>query len=169
MEPLNRVPNPHILLHATTSWNSIQAPEASGRCLGMGPWRAQGPAGPSNMKAPGLIQRCLGMDPLKDPGPTWANACRAIVKLCLANLSAKSHFGSFAELQNQFLEEVRGLRHLEALKRAYFEGDPRNPKWCAVRGYTLLTTVRGCGASRRLRVCLCSCPARLDPSRPSDP
>ena len=75
MEPLNRVPKPHVLLHTTTPWNSIQAPGASGRCLGMGPWKAQGPAGPSSMKAPGLIQRCLGMDPLKGPGPRRANVC----------------------------------------------------------------------------------------------
>ena len=54
-------------------------------------------------------------------------------------------------------------------KRAFCEGTPRNPKKLTVRGYPLLTTVRRCGASRRLRVCLCSCPARLYPSRPSDP
>ena len=92
-----------------------------------------------------------------------------LVKLCLANLSTKSHFGSFAKLQKHLLEEKRNLHPLEAPKRALYEGDLRNPKWCAVRGYTLLTTVRGCGASRRLQICLCSCPARLDPSRPSDP
>ena len=91
------------------------------------------------------------------------------MKLCSANLSTKSHFGSFAQLQEHFLEEKHSLHHLEALKRAYFEDTLRNPKKFAVRGYTLLTTVRGCGASRRLQICLCSCPARLYPSRPSDP
>ena len=91
------------------------------------------------------------------------------MKLCSANLSTKSHFGSFAQLQEHFLAEKRSLHLLEALKRTYFESTLRNPKKLAVRGNPLLTTVRGCGASRRLRVCLCSCPARLDPSRPSDP
>ena len=90
------------------------------------------------------------------------------MKLCLANLSTKSLFGSFAKLRKHFFEEKRSLHHLETPKGAAFEDHPRVPKKLTVRGYPLLTTVRRCGASRRLRVCLCSCPARLDPSRPSD-
>ena len=69
------------------------------------------------MKAPGFIQRCLGMDPLKGPGPRRANVrSRARVKLCAANLSTKSHSGSFAQLQKHFLEEKRSLHHLQAPK-----------------------------------------------------
>ena len=60
----------------------------------MDPWRVQGP-----------------------DGPTYA--CRAIGKLCLANLSAKSCFGSFAKPQKHFLKEKRSLHHLEAPKRSF--------------------------------------------------
>ena len=96
------------------------------------------------MKAPGFIQRCLGMDPLKGPGPRRANVCsRARVKLCSANLSTKSHFGSFAKPQKHFLEEKRSLHHLEAQKRACFEGDLRIPKKLAVRGNPLLAAPEG--------------------------
>ena len=77
--------------------------------------------------------------------------------------------GGSKSLIKPLLEEKRSLHQTKAQNRACSEDDPRKPKRLAVRGYTLLTTVRGCGASRRLQICLCSCPARLDPSRPSDP
>ena len=77
--------------------------------------------------------------------------------------------GGSKSLKKFLLEKKHSLHPLEAPKGALYEGHLQVTKWCAVRGYPLLTTVRRCGASRRLRVCLCSCPARLDPSRPSDP
>ena len=65
------------------------------------------------------------------------------MKLCSANLSTKSHFGSFAKLQKHFLEEKHSLHHLEAPKGALYEDDPRVPKKLTVRGNPLLAAPEG--------------------------
>ena len=65
------------------------------------------------------------------------------MKLCLANLFAKSCFGSFAKLQKHFLEEKHSLHPLEAPKGALYEGHLQVTKWCAVRGYPLLAAPEG--------------------------
>ena len=65
------------------------------------------------------------------------------MKLCLANLSAKSHFGSFGILQKHFLEEKRNLHHLEAPKGGLYEDHAGNPKKLTVRGNPLLAAPEG--------------------------
>ena len=65
------------------------------------------------------------------------------MKLCSANLSTKSRFGSFAQLQKHFLEEKHRLHQLEAPKGPFYEGDLRMPKKLAVRGNPLLAAPEG--------------------------
>ena len=65
------------------------------------------------------------------------------MKLCTANLSTKSYFGSFAQLQKHFLEEKHSLHHLEAPKGAVLKDHLRNPKKLTVRGNPLLAAPEG--------------------------
>ena len=65
------------------------------------------------------------------------------MKLCLANLSTKSHCGSFAKLQKHFLEDKHSLHLLEAPKRAPEESRSHNPKWSSDRGNPLLAAPEG--------------------------